>query len=116
MPTSFARNKSRVWLVSLIRPLKVNISSRSANLEHRTASVQLALSSQRSRAVLIALGGHMNIRKVGGNVMPIAQVDAGADCDGDIRRNQNRNIARRCFEHRIAALGRRLDELHRDPA
>jgi hypothetical protein len=62
----------------LIRPLKANISRRRPNFQHRTPSIQLPLRVQRPRTPLVAFAGDVNVWEVGGNVVPIAQVDAGA--------------------------------------
>src|SRR5580704_1523941 len=99
----------------LIRPLEADIAGRRPNLQHRTASVQLALRVERPRTPLVTFAGDMDVREVGGNVVPIAQVHAGTHAHRHIRRNVDRNVACGGLQHGIAALCSGVDELHRNP-
>src|ERR1700730_18492914 len=63
-------------ILILICPLETDLSGRRPNLEHRTASIQPPLRVQRPRTPLAAFAGHMDVREVGSNVVPVAQVHA----------------------------------------
>ena len=97
----------------LLRPPEADIAGRRPNLQHGTASVQLAFGVERSRTPLVAFAGNMNVGEVGGNVMSIAQIDAGAHRERDIRRDVNGNISCRSFEPGIAGRERRFSRTSR---
>src|ERR1017187_89517 len=100
----------------LIRPLETDIAGSRPHLEDGTASVQLTLRVERPRSPLIAFAGNVDVREVGSDVMTIAQVDAGANRERDVRRDINGNISRRGFEPGIARWSAGFYKLHDDAA
>src|ERR1700688_375418 len=73
-----------VRAVPLLRPPEADIAGRGPNLQDGSASVQLALSAERSGSPLVAFACNVNVGKVGGNVVTAAQVDAGPHRDGNV--------------------------------
>jgi len=86
-------------------PPETDVAGRRPHLQHGTASVQLAFGVEGSRPPLIAFAANMNVREVGGDVMTIAQIDAGANRERDIGRDVNRNISRRSFQPGLVGRG-----------
>src|SRR5580704_5341889 len=103
------------WLASLlIRSPEANIPGRRPDLQHRTASVQITFRVERPRPPLVSFAGNVDVREVRSNVVPIAQVHAGAHRDRDVWRDVNRDVARGSFKHRIAGRSPGLYQLHDD--
>src|SRR5579864_1578701 len=83
-------------------------------LQPGSAAVELALGGQRLRPIPIALAADMYVLKIGRDVMSTAHVDAGANIDGDVGSDVDRDVTGSCFQIGVATLAAVIHQLHGD--
>src|SRR6185437_5201004 len=87
-----------------------DVSGGGAHFQDWAASVQTTLGGGGARTPLSALGCNSNLGKIGADAMAVRQVDGRPDGDAQVRRQVNRDVSGRSFQHRIRAI-RAGDEL-----